>query len=72
VAVYLDNILIFSKTKKEYLEYVKSCLQKLKDNKLYTKMKKCTFEKERINYLGYVVSNKKVEVDEKKVEVMKE
>jgi Reverse transcriptase (RNA-dependent DNA polymerase) len=72
VVVYLDDILIFSKTKKEYLEHVKSCLQKLRDNKLYAKMKKCTFGKERINYLGYVVSNKEIEVDDKKVEAMKE
>jgi Reverse transcriptase (RNA-dependent DNA polymerase) len=72
VMVYLDNILIFSKTKKEHLEYIKSCLQKLRDNKLYAKMKKCTFGKERINYLRYVVLNKRVEVDEKKVEAMKE
>jgi hypothetical protein len=41
-------------------------------NKLYAKMKKCIFRKERINYLGYVVSNKRVEVVEKKVEAMKE
>jgi Reverse transcriptase (RNA-dependent DNA polymerase) len=71
VVVYLDDILIFSKTKEEHLEYVKNCLQKLRDNKLYAKMKKCMFEKERTNYLRYVVLNKKIEVDEKKIEAMK-
>ena len=41
VAVYLDDIPIFSKTAEEHLEHIKAVLQILKESKLYCKLKKC-------------------------------
>ena len=41
--VYLDDILIFSKTKEEHFRHLRSVLQKLQQNKLLINLKKCTF-----------------------------
>ena len=43
VIVYLDDILIFSKTKEEHFRHVRSVLEKLQQNKLLINLKKCTF-----------------------------
>jgi len=43
VIVYLDGILIFSKTKEEHFQHVQSVLEKLQQNKLLINLKKCTF-----------------------------
>ena len=43
VIVYLDDILIFSKTKEEHFRHVRSVLQKLQQNELLINLKKCTF-----------------------------
>ena len=43
VVVYLDAILIFSKTKEEHLEHIRAVLQQLKEEKLLINMNKCTF-----------------------------
>jgi len=46
VVVYLDDILIFSRTKEEHLEHVRKVLQRLKEDKLLINLKKCTFPQE--------------------------
>ena len=46
VIVYLDDILIFNKTKEEHFRHVRSVLEKLQQNKLLINLKKCTFSKE--------------------------
>ena len=43
VIVYLDDILIFSRTKGEHLQHVRKVLEKLQQNKLLINLKKCTF-----------------------------
>jgi len=43
VIVYLDNILIFSRTRKEHLRHVQKVLEKLQHNKQLINLKKCTF-----------------------------
>ena len=43
VIVYLDDILIFNKTKEEHFRHVRSVLKKLQQNKLLINLKKCTF-----------------------------
>jgi hypothetical protein len=48
VVVYLDDILIFSKTAKEHLSHLKQVLQTLRENQFYANPKKCDFMKEEI------------------------
>jgi len=67
VVVYLDDILIFTKTKKEHVQAVQRVLQVLKENKLFLQQEKCEFYKQWIEYLGLVISENKVSMDPVKV-----
>ena len=50
--VYLDDILIFSKTFEEHLERLKMVLKRLREHGLKLKLEKCTFLRRRVTYLG--------------------
>jgi hypothetical protein len=65
--VYLDDILIFSKTKEEHLEHVRQVLQRLKEEKFTINLKKCSFMQEEIVYLGFVISTDGLRMDPEKV-----
>ena len=67
VVVYLDDILIFTKTLEEHQKVTNRVLQRLSDNQLYLRPEKCEFEKTRIEYLGLIISEDKVEMDPVKV-----
>ena len=72
VAVYLDDILIFTKDLLEHREIVKEVLQILRENKLYLKPAKCEFEKEEMKYLGMIIGNGQVRMDPAKVAAIAE
>ena len=63
VAIYMDNILVFSKTIEEHIKIVWQVLQILQDNDLYLQPSKCHFYKKKINYLRYVISHRHLEMD---------
>jgi hypothetical protein len=67
VIVYLDDILIFSKTAKEHLSHLRQVLQALRENQFYANPKKCDFMKEEISFLGHRVSANGLKVDPQKV-----
>ena len=50
VVIYMDDILVFSKDKKQHQEQVKRILEKLQRHKLLLKAEKCHFDKEEINF----------------------
>ena len=56
VTIYLDDILIFSKTRKEHTLHLKWVLDKLRAHKLHAKLSKCAFGLQEIEYLGHIVS----------------
>jgi len=56
VIVYLDDILIFSRTREEHLQHVRKVLEKLQQNKLLINLKKCTFLRKELIYLGFVIA----------------
>ena len=56
VVVLIDDILIYSKTKEEHGEHLKVILQVLREHQLYAKFNKCDFDKDKIQYLGHVIS----------------
>jgi len=72
VVVYLDDILIFTKTKEEHEQVVRRVLQVLKENKLFLCPEKCEFCKQRIEYLGLVISENEVSMDPVKVAEVQE
>ena len=67
VIYYLDDILIFNKTKEEHLVHVRKVLQRLKEEKLLINLKKYSFMQEEIVYLGFVISANGLKMDPDKV-----
>src|SRR5271156_2294417 len=70
VIVYLDDILIFSKTREEHLMHIKQVLQRLKEEKLLINLKKCSFMKEELVYLGFVILVDGLKIEPDKVEAI--
>jgi hypothetical protein len=67
VVVYLDNILIYSKKGKDYKNYVRQVLKRLRKHKLYAKLSKCEFCVKQVKYLRFIVTAKEVKPDLTKV-----
>ena len=68
VIVYLDDVLVYSRgTLEEHAEYVKKVLRKLKEYRLYLQPEKCEFYVKETDYLGFVISDKGVKIDPKKL-----
>jgi hypothetical protein len=67
VVVFIDDILVFSKTEEEHAEYLRLVLQKLREHQLYAKRSKCEFWLKEVSFLGHVVSNGGISVDPSKV-----
>jgi hypothetical protein len=65
--VYLDDILIFSRSLEEHKRHVRLVLERLRANGLFTKPEKCSFHQDETEYLGYIVSPNGVKMDPKKV-----
>lgn len=65
--IYLDDILISSKTVKEHQEWTQRVLQQLKDNNLFVKPEKCTFEQPQVEFLGFIVRENHLAMDPVKV-----
>ena len=63
VVVYLDDILIFSKTKHEHMQHLETVFQILRNNKYYAKLSKCDFLRTMVPFLGHVVGKDGVQVD---------
>jgi hypothetical protein len=70
VVVYLDDILIFKKTWEEHLEHIQQVLGTLRQHKLYANLEKCSFDMQRIQYLGYIMDEQGVHVDPTKIQVI--
>ncbi|XP_020972527.1 uncharacterized protein LOC110269186 [Arachis ipaensis] len=70
VVVFIDDILVYSKTAKEHEKHLRIVLQILKERKLYAKLSKYKFWKEEVKFLGHVVSKGGIAVDPSKVEVV--
>src|ERR1700678_4755477 len=67
VVVYLDDILIFTKTLEEHREVTHKVLDLLRLHNLFLKPEKCEFERTTIEYLGVVISQDSVMMDPAKV-----
>ena len=59
VVMFIDDILIFSKTEEEHKEHLKIVLQELREHQLFAKFSKCDFFKDKLQYLGLVVTKER-------------
>jgi len=67
MVVYLDDILIFTRTEEEHAKAIRRVLQVLQEHKIFLHLEKCEFCKEQIEYLGLVISENEVSMDPVKV-----
>ena len=70
--VFIDDIRIYSKSKEEHKEHLKIVLQELREHQLYAKFSKCYFFKDKIQYLGHVVTKEGIFVDPEKIKEIEE
>ncbi|KAJ0886849.1 putative nucleotidyltransferase, Ribonuclease H [Helianthus annuus] len=71
VIVFIDDILIYSRTKEEHEQHLRTILELLKKEKLYAKFSKCEFWIREVQFLGHVVNEKGIHVDPSKIEAIK-
>ncbi|KAI3790531.1 hypothetical protein L2E82_03636 [Cichorium intybus] len=72
VIVFIDDILIYSRTKEEHAQHLQLILELLRKEKLYAKFSKCEFWINEVHFLGHVVSSKGIHVDPSKIEAIKD
>lgn len=70
VVVFIDDILIYSKSNEDCAEHMRIMLQTLKENKLYGKLSMCEFWLKEVSFLGHVIPSGGIVVDLSKVNVM--
>jgi hypothetical protein len=68
VVVFIDDILIYSKSKAEHAKHLRIVLQRLRDHKLYAKFSKCEFWLDCVKFLGHTISKDGISVDPRKVQ----
>ncbi|KAL0534217.1 hypothetical protein IC582_028505 [Cucumis melo] len=70
VIVFIDDILVYSKTEAEHEEHLYQILETLRANKLYAKFSECEFWLKKVSFLGHVVSSEGVSVDPTKIKAV--
>ncbi len=70
VIVYIDDILIYSRSLAEHRQHVAEVLQQLRKFQLYLKAEKCTFHQPTVQFLGYIINSGGIRMDEGKVEAI--
>ena len=66
VVVFIDDILIYSKTTEEHEQHLRIILNKLREHELYAKFSKCEFWLQEVAFLGHIITDEGVKVDPKK------
>jgi len=70
VVVFIDDILIYLRTREEHANHLRVVLKILRDHQLYGKLSKCEFWLEEVQFLGHVISAKGIAVDPAKIETV--
>ncbi|GJY87668.1 putative reverse transcriptase domain-containing protein [Tanacetum coccineum] len=72
VIIFIDDILIYSKSEEEHAEHLKLILELLKKEELYAKFSKCDFWLLKVQFLGHVIDSEGIHVDPAKIESIKD
>ncbi|KAJ9557295.1 hypothetical protein OSB04_011909 [Centaurea solstitialis] len=70
VIVFIDDILIYSKTKEDHVQHLREVLEILRKEQLYAKFSKCDFWLQEVQFLGHLVNREGIKVDPAKVEAV--
>ncbi|GJR94828.1 putative reverse transcriptase domain-containing protein [Tanacetum coccineum] len=71
VIVFIDDILIYSKTKEDHENHLRLMLELLRNENLYAKFSKCEFWLQEVHFLGHVVNHEGIHMDPSKIEAVK-
>lgn len=72
VIVYIDDILVYSKTAEEHAKHLEIVLEKLREHKLYANGEKSEFGLLKVDFLSHILSRSRIKPDAKKVDAIKE
>ncbi|KAJ8770542.1 hypothetical protein K2173_018033 [Erythroxylum novogranatense] len=70
IIVFIDDILVYSKSDEQHEEHLRITLETLRSNELYAKFNKCEFWLREVSFLRHVISEQGVHVDPKKIEAV--
>ena len=70
VIIFIDNILVYSKTEEEHAEYLRIVVEALRREKLFAKFSRCEFWQNEVQILGQLMSSERVLVDPTNVEAV--
>ena len=70
IIVYLDNIIIYFNSKKEYKEYIDWVLSKLYKENMPVIIKKYKFHTKKTNFIGFIIKLKQINIDLKKIKTI--
>jgi hypothetical protein len=68
VMVFIDDILVYSRSEEDHEDHLPLVLQKLQDHKIYSKLSKCEFWLKQVTFLGYIVSKGGISMDPSKIQ----
>lgn len=72
VLVYVDDVLIYSPDEKQHEIHLKKVLDKLEENQMRIRGKKCSFMKSQIKYLGFEIGNGQIKVEDDRIKAIQE
>jgi len=67
VAAFVNDVLIGTETEEEHNDIVEEVLKRLEENNLYVKPEKCTWKVQKVNFLGVIIGQGKIEIEKNKV-----
>ena len=72
VLIFIDDILVYSKTEEEHEKHLRVVLETLRSNQLKAKFSKCHFWQSRVKFLGHIISESGISMDPSKIEAIQD
>ena len=72
VVIYLDNILIYSRSEEDHITLTKKVLERLQEHQLALSPEKCEWHMSIVNFLGYIISENGIEMEQEKIRTVLE